>query len=158
MNYWKPADLLKNDLVDNIIGQDGLSCTERLYSAYTVQFTEYFSYCRKLGSAWTIYLGKETQSGPNVHEVSRKVSQVIVHPDYNNSYLNNDIALMKLSRSSVSLTTSNQSAWQVTPVSSSTRPSAGPLAGANLVMVRIPSSFRLAFKPYFFWDILSLIF
>ncbi|AWP17635.1 putative polyserase-2-like [Scophthalmus maximus] len=51
----------------------------------------------KLGSAWTIYLGKETQSGPNVHEVSRKVSQVIVHPDYNNSYLNNDIALMKLS-------------------------------------------------------------
>lgn len=97
MNYWKPADLLKNDLVDNIIGQDGLSCTERLYSAYTVQFTEYFSYCRKLGSAWTIYLGKETQSGPNVHEVSRKVSQVIVHPDYNNSYLNNDIALMKLS-------------------------------------------------------------
>uniref|UniRef100_A0A669D2F3 Zgc:123217 n=1 Tax=Oreochromis niloticus TaxID=8128 RepID=A0A669D2F3_ORENI len=48
-------------------------------------------------NAWTLYFGRETQAGPNTHEVKRSVSQVIVHPNYNNSYLNNDIALMKLS-------------------------------------------------------------
>ncbi|XP_053269800.1 polyserase-2 isoform X1 [Pleuronectes platessa] len=46
---------------------------------------------------WTLYFGRETQSGPNVNEVSRTVSQVIFHPDYNNTKLNNDAALMKLS-------------------------------------------------------------
>ncbi|XP_073346305.1 mast cell tryptase-like [Pagrus major] len=51
----------------------------------------------KSPSAWTIYLGRETQSGPNVHEVNRALSQIIVHPDYNNTLLNNDIALMRLS-------------------------------------------------------------
>ncbi|XP_072229019.1 chymotrypsin-like protease CTRL-1 [Leuresthes tenuis] len=48
-------------------------------------------------SEWTLYLGRETQAGPNNQEVSRGVSQVIVHPDYNNTLFNNDIALMKLS-------------------------------------------------------------
>ena len=48
-------------------------------------------------SAWTVYLGRETQSGPNVNEVSRTLSQIIVHPDYNNTLFNNDITLMKLS-------------------------------------------------------------
>ncbi|XP_018533866.1 tryptase [Lates calcarifer] len=48
-------------------------------------------------SAWTLYFGRLTQSGSNVHEVSRTVSQVIIHPDYNNTLFNNDIALMKLS-------------------------------------------------------------
>ncbi|XP_026207648.1 testisin-like [Anabas testudineus] len=48
-------------------------------------------------SPWTLYFGRVTQSGPNVHEVNRTVSQVIVNPDYNNTFLNNDIALMKLS-------------------------------------------------------------
>ncbi|XP_063324260.1 polyserase-2-like [Pelmatolapia mariae] len=48
-------------------------------------------------SAWTLYFGRETQAGPNTHEVKQSVSQVTVHPNYNNSYLNNDIALMKLS-------------------------------------------------------------
>lgn len=48
-------------------------------------------------SAWTVYLGRETQSGPNVNEVSRTLSQIIVHPDYNNTLFNNDIALMRLS-------------------------------------------------------------
>ncbi|XP_076615369.1 chymotrypsin-like protease CTRL-1 [Chaetodon auriga] len=47
--------------------------------------------------AYTIYLGRETQTGPNVQEVSSTVSEVIVHPDYNNTLLNNDIAVMKLS-------------------------------------------------------------
>lgn len=46
---------------------------------------------------WTIYLGRETQSGPNAHEVKRSVSQVTVHPNYNDTLYNNDIALMKLS-------------------------------------------------------------
>uniref|UniRef100_A0A3B4Z0H7 Polyserase-2-like n=1 Tax=Stegastes partitus TaxID=144197 RepID=A0A3B4Z0H7_9TELE len=48
-------------------------------------------------SQWTLYFGRETQAGPNPNEVSRSVSQVIVHPNYNDSLLNNDIALMKLS-------------------------------------------------------------
>ncbi|XP_070783797.1 chymotrypsin-like protease CTRL-1 [Enoplosus armatus] len=46
---------------------------------------------------WNLYFGKETQTGTNVHEVKRTVSQIIVHPDYNNTLFNNDIALMKLS-------------------------------------------------------------
>ncbi|XP_058477751.1 chymotrypsin-like protease CTRL-1 [Solea solea] len=48
-------------------------------------------------SQYILYFGRETQSGPNIREVKRTVSQVIVHPDYNNTLLNNDIALMKLS-------------------------------------------------------------
>ncbi|XP_074519867.1 LOW QUALITY PROTEIN: chymotrypsin-like protease CTRL-1 [Halichoeres trimaculatus] len=48
-------------------------------------------------SVWLLYFGRETQSGPNVHEVNRTVSQVIMHPDYNNTLFNNDVALMKLS-------------------------------------------------------------
>ncbi|KAK5905893.1 hypothetical protein CgunFtcFv8_001808 [Champsocephalus gunnari] len=48
-------------------------------------------------SSYTLYFGRETQSGPNVHEVERTLSQIIVHPDYNNTLFNNDIALMKLS-------------------------------------------------------------
>ncbi|CAG07594.1 unnamed protein product, partial [Tetraodon nigroviridis] len=51
----------------------------------------------KTPSPWIIYLGRETQSGPNVNEVNRSVSQVIVHPNWNNTLFNNDIALMKLS-------------------------------------------------------------
>ncbi|KAM6963885.1 chymotrypsin-like protease CTRL-1 [Tautogolabrus adspersus] len=47
-------------------------------------------------NVWTLYLGRETQRGPNVNEVSRSVSRVIVHPNYNNTLFNNDIALMKL--------------------------------------------------------------
>lgn len=50
-------------------------------------------------SLWTIYLGRETQSGPNVNEVNRTVSQIIVHPKWNNTWFNNDIALMKLNSS-----------------------------------------------------------
>ncbi|XP_037610760.1 tryptase isoform X1 [Sebastes umbrosus] len=48
--------------------------------------------------AWLLYFGRETQSGPNVHEVTRTVSETIVHPEYSKpSLYNNDIALMKLS-------------------------------------------------------------
>uniref|UniRef100_A0A8C5EC84 Mast cell tryptase-like n=1 Tax=Gouania willdenowi TaxID=441366 RepID=A0A8C5EC84_GOUWI len=48
-------------------------------------------------SQYTLYFGRNTQAGPNPNEVSRSVSQIIVHPNYNNTLLNNDIALMKLS-------------------------------------------------------------
>lgn len=55
---------------------------------------------RNSTDAWTVYLGRETQNGPNVNEVRRNVSQIIVHPNYNNNiFLNNDITLMKLSSS-----------------------------------------------------------
>lgn len=47
-------------------------------------------------SDWTLYLGRETQAGLNANEVSRSLTQIIVHPNYNNTLFNNDIALMKL--------------------------------------------------------------
>uniref|UniRef100_A0AAV2LFL2 Peptidase S1 domain-containing protein n=1 Tax=Knipowitschia caucasica TaxID=637954 RepID=A0AAV2LFL2_KNICA len=50
-------------------------------------------------SAYTLYFGKQTQSGSNPHEETRPVSQIIVHADYNSTTFNNDIALMKLSSS-----------------------------------------------------------
>ncbi|XP_032358410.1 chymotrypsin-like protease CTRL-1 isoform X2 [Etheostoma spectabile] len=54
-------------------------------------------WARNFPSVWIVYLGRKTQSGPNVNEVSRGVSRIIIHPDFNNVPFNNDIALMKLS-------------------------------------------------------------
>ncbi|KAM7381654.1 hypothetical protein PAMA_012480 [Pampus argenteus] len=51
----------------------------------------------KTPGVWTLYFGRVNQTGPNVNEVQRKVSQIIVHPNYNNTLYNNDVALMKLS-------------------------------------------------------------
>ncbi|XP_059181311.1 chymotrypsin-like protease CTRL-1 [Centropristis striata] len=48
-------------------------------------------------NVWLLYFGRETQSGPNVHEVNRTVSRIIIHPGYNSTTFDNDIALMKLS-------------------------------------------------------------
>ncbi|MBN3315993.1 TMPS9 protease, partial [Atractosteus spatula] len=56
-----------------------------------------------VASQWKVYLGRLTQTGPNIHEVSRGLQQIIVHPDYDSSTNNNDIALLRLS-SSVSFT------------------------------------------------------
>uniref|UniRef100_A0A3B5KX34 Peptidase S1 domain-containing protein n=1 Tax=Xiphophorus couchianus TaxID=32473 RepID=A0A3B5KX34_9TELE len=50
-------------------------------------------------SDWTLYFGRQTQAGPNANEVSSQLSQIIVHPNFNNTLYNNDLALMKLSSS-----------------------------------------------------------
>uniref|UniRef100_A0A3B4T6Y7 Serine protease 27-like n=1 Tax=Seriola dumerili TaxID=41447 RepID=A0A3B4T6Y7_SERDU len=44
-----------------------------------------------------IYLGRETQEGPNPNEQSRSVSRVISHPHYDDLTSDNDIALLRLS-------------------------------------------------------------
>ncbi|XP_077069358.1 prostasin [Siphateles boraxobius] len=45
----------------------------------------------------TVYLGRQSQEQPNPNEVSRSVSQLIVHPDYDGPSHNNDMALLHLS-------------------------------------------------------------
>ncbi|KAM6951165.1 serine protease 27 [Aplochiton taeniatus] len=54
-------------------------------------------------SDWTLYLGRQTQLLSNPNEVKRSVSQIIVHPQFNNTLFKNDLALMGLS-SGVSFT------------------------------------------------------
>nr|XP_061805640.1 serine protease 27-like [Nerophis lumbriciformis] len=44
----------------------------------------------------TAYLGRLTQSGPNPNEVSRNVDMTILHPNYNPSTFDNDVALLRL--------------------------------------------------------------
>ncbi|XP_056256398.1 serine protease 27-like [Seriola aureovittata] len=44
-----------------------------------------------------VYLGRETQEGTNVNEVSRTVSEIIRNPNYDSSTSDNDIALLRLS-------------------------------------------------------------
>ncbi|XP_045899484.1 prostasin-like [Micropterus dolomieu] len=44
-----------------------------------------------------VYLGRDTQDLPNSNEVSRTVTQVITHPNYDVPSHNNDIALLRLS-------------------------------------------------------------
>lgn len=46
-----------------------------------------------------IYLGRQSQLGSNSHETVRTVIQLIVHPNYNPSTNDNDIALLQLSSS-----------------------------------------------------------
>ncbi|XP_031695704.1 serine protease 27-like [Anarrhichthys ocellatus] len=46
---------------------------------------------------FTVYLGRDTQQLPNTNEVSRRLSQVIRHPNYNDRTNDNDIALLRLS-------------------------------------------------------------
>uniref|UniRef100_A0A672G6H6 Zgc:100868 n=1 Tax=Salarias fasciatus TaxID=181472 RepID=A0A672G6H6_SALFA len=45
----------------------------------------------------TVYLGRQTQAGPNPNEESRSVSQIISHPDYDSGSNDNDVALLRLS-------------------------------------------------------------
>ncbi|XP_038565973.1 chymotrypsinogen B-like [Micropterus salmoides] len=44
-----------------------------------------------------VYLGRDSQKLPNPHEVSRTVSKIIKHPNYDTKTNNNDIALLQLS-------------------------------------------------------------
>lgn len=45
----------------------------------------------------TVYLGRQSQELSNPNEVSKSVSQIIVHPDYSRQSHNNDMALLRLS-------------------------------------------------------------
>nr|AAI07994.1 Zgc:123217 [Danio rerio] len=51
-------------------------------------------------NVWTLYLGRQTQSTSvaNPNEVKVGIQSIIDHPSFNNSLLNNDISLMKLSQ------------------------------------------------------------
>ncbi|XP_059204094.1 transmembrane protease serine 9 [Centropristis striata] len=44
-----------------------------------------------------VFLGRQNQEGANANEVSRMVTRVIPHPNYNNPTNDNDICLLKLS-------------------------------------------------------------
>uniref|UniRef100_A0A3B4A9A0 Peptidase S1 domain-containing protein n=1 Tax=Periophthalmus magnuspinnatus TaxID=409849 RepID=A0A3B4A9A0_9GOBI len=46
---------------------------------------------------YTLYIGRKSQQGANPQEVSRSVTQIINHPDYNSETSDNDISLMKMS-------------------------------------------------------------
>lgn len=54
---------------------------------------------RKTASDVTVFLGRQQQQGTNPNEVSRSVTQIINHPDYNDQTFDNDISLLKLSSS-----------------------------------------------------------
>ncbi|XP_038565948.1 transmembrane protease serine 9-like [Micropterus salmoides] len=55
-------------------------------------------------STLTVSLGLQSLQGSNPNQVSRTVSQIIIHPNYNSVTLDNDICLLKLS-SPVAFTT-----------------------------------------------------
>uniref|UniRef100_A0A3P9MK05 Peptidase S1 domain-containing protein n=1 Tax=Oryzias latipes TaxID=8090 RepID=A0A3P9MK05_ORYLA len=52
---------------------------------------------RSADSHVVVFLGRDTQMGPNPHEVTRWVSKVIQHPDYDPGTHKNDLGLLRLS-------------------------------------------------------------
>ncbi|CAB1312996.1 unnamed protein product [Coregonus sp. 'balchen'] len=48
-------------------------------------------------NGWSIILGRQNQQGSNPNEVSTTVAEIVIHPAYNGSTKDNDIALLKLS-------------------------------------------------------------
>lgn len=54
-------------------------------------------------SGWQISLGRQNLQGTNPNEMSRRVSRIVLHPNYDSDSSNNDIALLRLS-SAVTLT------------------------------------------------------
>ncbi|XP_060723006.1 serine protease 27-like [Tachysurus vachellii] len=53
----------------------------------------------RLTSGLVVYLGKQAQEGVNQNQLTRHVTKIIKHPQYNNITNNNDIALILLSSS-----------------------------------------------------------
>ncbi|XP_038594444.1 serine protease 33-like [Micropterus salmoides] len=60
--------------------------------------------CCASTSTLTVYLGLQSLQGINPNQVSRTVSQIIIHPNFNSGTFENNICLLKLS-SPVTLTT-----------------------------------------------------
>lgn len=48
-------------------------------------------------TGWQIFLGRQNLRGTNPNQVSRRVSRIILHPNYDSNSNNNDIALLRLS-------------------------------------------------------------
>ncbi|CAJ1080986.1 LOW QUALITY PROTEIN: uncharacterized protein LOC119010001 [Xyrichtys novacula] len=48
-------------------------------------------------SRWRVSLGRQNLQGQNPNEVSRRISKIILHPNYDSVTSDNDIALLKLS-------------------------------------------------------------
>uniref|UniRef100_A0A673K072 Zgc:165423 n=1 Tax=Sinocyclocheilus rhinocerous TaxID=307959 RepID=A0A673K072_9TELE len=48
-------------------------------------------------TSYTVYLGQQSKKLTNSNELSRKVSEIILHPDYDNLPHDNDMALLHLS-------------------------------------------------------------
>lgn len=64
------------------------------------QMTEHlFSLSSTGTSGLVVYLGKQAQEGVNHNQLTRHVTKIIQHPQYNNITNNNDIALILLSSS-----------------------------------------------------------
>lgn len=55
-----------------------------------------FFYLRKRHSVVTVHLGRTTLIGFNPNHITRHVLQTILHPNYNSTTNNNDIALLRL--------------------------------------------------------------
>uniref|UniRef100_A0A3P8S9U0 Zgc:100868 n=1 Tax=Amphiprion percula TaxID=161767 RepID=A0A3P8S9U0_AMPPE len=54
-------------------------------------------FTRTTASNVQVFLGRQSQQGSNPNEVSRTVTQIIIHPNYIPSTFDNDIALLRLS-------------------------------------------------------------
>lgn len=48
-------------------------------------------------NGWSIILGRQNQQGSNPNEVSTTVDEIVLHPAYDRSTQDNDIALLRLS-------------------------------------------------------------
>uniref|UniRef100_A0A3Q4BMN1 Peptidase S1 domain-containing protein n=1 Tax=Mola mola TaxID=94237 RepID=A0A3Q4BMN1_MOLML len=57
------------------------------------------AHCFSSTRRWRIFLGRENLQGSNPNEVSRRVSRIILHPNYDRRNNDNDIALLRLSSS-----------------------------------------------------------
>ncbi|XP_046705758.1 serine protease 27-like [Silurus meridionalis] len=53
-------------------------------------------FSRTRHSKVTVYLGKQTFNGSNPNQITRHIKELIVHPNYNCTTNNNDIALLRL--------------------------------------------------------------